>query len=293
MAATVSASFAALLSDLDLSDRQAAIAKGRIQHLRAHFSAPGFKVRTPPRAIGSYGRGTLVAWERDIDVIVSLADDPYWERYKGDSRAFLYWIRDGLDNAYPGTKVSSREVAVRMFMSENLQVDLVPAFGRDAQGSGFFIPNGSKRWTATNPLYHDWLVSTTDARLGGRLKPVVRLMKAWNIANGHHLKSFHVEMMVERMWHDISSMPASRQVALASSFKAAASWLQNPFPDPWMSSQFVDAYLSRADRAKVIGFFETDATDGARALAAEAAGRHAEAIDLWDAIFRRAASAFH
>lgn len=293
MAATVTASFSALLGDLDLSDRQKALAEGRIEHLKSYFAAPAFEVRTPARAIGSYGRGTLVAWERDIDVIVALTDDPYWERYKGDSRSFLYWIRDGLNNAYPGTKVSSKEVAVRMFLSENLQVDLVPAFGRDAQGNGFFIPNGSRGWLATNPLYHDHLVATSDARLGGRLKPLIRVIKAWNLANGHHLKSFHVEMMVERMWHDVSSIPASMPVAMASSLKAAASWLLNPFPDPWMSSQNIDLYLSATDRAKVVGFFETDAADGARANAAEAAGRQAEAVDLWDAIFRRAASAFH
>lgn len=118
-------------------------------------------------------------------------------------------------------------------------------------------------------------------------------MKAWNLANGHHLKSFHVEMMVERMWHDVPSIPASMQIAVALSFKAAASWLLNPFADPWMSSQYVDLHLTAADRARVVGFFETDAVDGARANAAEAAGRQAEAVDLWDAIFRRAASAFH
>lgn len=60
-----------------------------------------------------------------------------------------------------------------------------------------------------------------------------------------------------------------------------------------MSSQYVDSYLNAADRAKVVGFFETDAANGARANAAEAAGRQAEAVDLWDAIFRRATSAFH
>jgi SMODS domain-containing protein len=293
MGPTATASFNTLLRDLNLSDRQVALAEGRIAHLQSHFSAPAFQVRMPPRAIGSYGCGTLVAWERDIDVIVALADAPYWERYKNDSRTFLYWIRDGLNTAYPGTKVSSKEVAVRMFLAENLQVDLVPAFGRDTQGAGFYIPNGSRGWLETNPLFHQELVAKSDARLGGRLKPLIRVMKAWNLANGHHLKSFHVQMMVERMWKEASSMPASVPVAMASSLKAAASWLANPFPDPWFPTQKIDSYLSAADRAKVIGYFETDAADGAKANAAEAAGRHAEANNLWDSIFRRASSAFH
>ena len=33
-------------------------------------------------------------------------------------------------------------------------------------------------------------------------------MKFWNHANGHHLRSFHVELMVWRMWKDLTSLPA-------------------------------------------------------------------------------------
>jgi hypothetical protein len=292
MAATVSASFAALLEDLKLTARQKEVADGRIAHLRSYFSAPNFLIRTPARAIGSYGRETLVRWERDIDMIVSFSDDPYWPRYTGDSRAFLYWIRDGLNNEYPGTKVSSKEVAVRMMLSDDLQVDVVPAFGRDAQGAGFFIPNGSRGWQATNPLYHDQLVTNSNVRLGGQLKPLIRVLKAWNIANGSHLRSFHVEMMVERMWQERTALPAL-PIATASSLTSAAGWVAQRFPDPWMTSQYIDSYLSNSERALVVGFFKTDGANAAKANVAEAAGRHIEAVDLWDAIFARKVAAFH
>lgn len=292
MAATVAASFAALVEDLKLTDRQKEVAQGRITHLQSYFTAPRFQIRTPARAIGSYGRETVVRWERDIDVIVSFADNPYWDRYKSDSRAFLYWVRDGLNSEYPGTKVSSKEVAVRMMLSDNLQVDLVPAFGRDAQGGGFFIPNGSRGWQATNPLYHDKLVADGNVRLGGRLKPLIRVMKAWNIANGAHLRSFHLEMMVERMWRTPTSMPGL-PIAMASTLTAAAGWVGSPFPDPWMSSQYIDSYLTPAERTLMVGYFTTDGTNAAKANVAEDAGRQAEAVDLWDAIFARKVAAFH
>lgn len=290
MAATVTASFNALLEDLKLTERQQAVARERISHLKTYFSPPRYQIGMAPWAIGSYGRETLIRWERDIDVMVALSVPAYWEQFKSDSRLYLYWIRDNLNNEYPDTKVSSKEVAVRMFLSENLQVDLVPAFIRS--GGGFYIPDGSKRWTSTNPLFHDELVTNANVRLGGSLKPLIRVMKAWNIANGGHLRSFHLEMMVERMWQGRTSMP-SLPIALASTLAAAAGWVSQQFGDPWIPSQRIDAYLSAQDRALMVRFFMTDGVDAAKANVAEADGRQAEAVDLWDAIFARKSAAFH
>lgn len=210
--------------------------------------------------------------------------------FKNDSRQFLYWVRDYLNKEYPDTKVSSKEVAVRMFLSENLQVDLVPAFARS--GGGFYIPDGSKGWASTNPPFHDELVADSNVRLDGSLKPLIRVLKAWNIANGSHLRSFHLEMMVERMWQTRTSMP-SLPIALASSLTAAASWVKDPFGDPWMPSQRIDSYLSAADRALMVRFFTTDGANAAKANAADAGARQAEAVGLWDAIFAKYAAAFH
>jgi hypothetical protein len=292
MASTVAASFNLLFEDLRLTERQKSLAQGRISHLQSYFAPPAFQIARAPHAIGSYGRETLVRWGRDIDVIVALADVPYWERYKGDSRRFLYWVRDGLNSAYPGTKVSSKEVAVRMLLSDDLQVDLVPSFTRDAQGGGFYIPNGSGGWRQTNPLYHDHLMATSNARLASRLKPLAKLMKAWNLANGSHLRSFHLEMMVEHMWHDVPSIP-SYPIALASTLTAAARWASNTFADPWDSSQNIDTYLTSSERALVVRILTKDGADAVKANAAEAAGRQAEAVALWDVIFARKSPALH
>jgi hypothetical protein len=290
MAATVTASFNALLEDLKLTERQQTVARERVSHLQTYFSPPMWQIGKAPWAIGSYGRETLVRWERDIDVMVALSVPAYWEAFKDDSRRYLYWVRDYLNKEYPDTKVSSKEVAVRMELSENLQVDLVPTFIRS--GGGFLMPNGSAGWMATNPPFHDEMVAASNIRLGGRLKPLIRVMKAWNIANDGHLRSFHLEMMVERMWQKPTAMP-TLPIAMASTLTAAAGWANDPFYDPWMPTQRIDSYLSDASRATVVGYFATDGADAAKANLAEAAGDQAKAVDLWDAIFRRTAPAFH
>ncbi|MGI8445841.1 MAG: SMODS domain-containing nucleotidyltransferase [Streptosporangiaceae bacterium] len=98
---------------------------------------------------------------------------------------------------YAQTKVTPRGVAVLLDFTI-IRADIVPAF--QAEGRRFFIPDGKKGWTATNPPYHACMIKERDDALNGHLKPLIRLMKFWNIQNGGHLRSFHVELMVWRMW---------------------------------------------------------------------------------------------
>ena len=285
MATTVAAAFTEFQGRLALTANQRTIAAGRVANLKTFFAA-NYQVATSPWAIGSYGRDTIVRPERDIDIMVALSVDPYWARYQSDSRAFLRWLRDGLNRQYPNTQVGVRQIAVHLALGENLEVDLVGAF--HAQGGGFWIPNGSGGWQKTNPPFHDKLMTDSNVRLGGRLKPLVRVMKGWNIVgNASRLRSFHLEMMVEGMWRSggataLASMPGS----VAATLKAGAGWVRATHPDPWPGSgQNLDAYLSASVRAAVAKAMDDDAVRAAEAIAYVAAGQTAKAFERWDIVF--------
>lgn len=281
MATTVQGGFDELLRSLSLTDYEAEIAAGRVRNVQAIFSAKYACARTP-WAIGSYGRETIVRWKRDIDIMVAL-DDTYWPRYQSNSRAFLYDIRNMLNDAYGDTTVSSKQVAVRMMLSGGLQVDLVPTFVHDY--GGFLMPNGQYGWQRTNPPYHDALMTAANARLQSRLKPLVRLMKAWNQTNGSHLRSFHLEMIVERIWQNATSLPRTPD-AVATMLTYAGSWVRSAFPDPWVDSgQRLDTYLSNETRASVADNLDRDAGTAKAALDAEAAGRIDSAFSFWNIVF--------
>src|SRR5439155_17116789 len=115
----------------------------------------------------------------------------------------------------------------------------VPSLGREDQGDGYFRPNGAGRWRRTNPIYPQPLIDNANTRLGAQLKPLIRVIKAWNLANGAHLHSFHLEMVVERMWRNATSLP-SLPAAVAKSLETAPSWLVSAFSDPWDSDQSID-----------------------------------------------------
>jgi hypothetical protein len=283
MPTTVLSAFDGLLASLRLTENEQAIAAGRVRNVQKIF-ADRYVCARLPWTIGSYGRETIIRWHRDIDVMVALSD-VYWPTSRSDSRAFLYAIRAVLNKEYGQTEVSSKQVAVRMLLSGGLQVDLVPTFVCDK--GGFYMPDGKKGWQLTNPPHHDRLMTDANVRLGSKLKPLVRLMKAWNHANGRHLHSFHLEMIVERMWQDAAALPLM-PTAVAKTLGAAGSWLQSSFADPWKASgQMLDSYLSADERALAMRLLNEDADRAKTALKSAENGETVKAFERWNIVFNK------
>jgi hypothetical protein len=287
MAATVSAAFVELIRRLLLTTDQAETASTRVAGLRDYMSAD-FTMAEKAFTIGSYRRGTLVRTERDVDLLAPLSYGTYVELYKRGSRAFLYFVRDGLNKRYSQTKVSSREVAVFLDFTV-IRADVVPAFRR--KGGGYVIPDGKNGWTSTNPPYHTRLVNDRDTALDHRLKPIIKLMKFWNIQNGGHLRSFHVELMAWRMWENASSLPAY-SVVVAQTIDTMRSWLRSTFADPWPDGGHVDDYLGRETRAMVLRILDQDAKTSAEAEEYRKKDKIEKAFERWNSVFRKGFPAY-
>ena len=285
MPTTVPAAFTELQARLALTPKQRDVAAGRLANLQTFFAA-NYAVAKAPWAIGSYGRGTIVRPERDIDIMVALSAPEYWERYKSDSRVFLRWLREGLNRQYRNTRVGVRGMAVHLTLGEGLEVDMVGGFHR--KGGGFVIPNGSGGWQATNPPFHDQLMTNANIRTKSALKPLVRVMKAWNIVgNGGRLRSFHLEMLVERMWRKASVLPAM-PTAVATTLKTGGGWVRAAYKDPWTASgKNLDAYLSANKRAAIAKNMDEDGVRAQAALDYAAAGKTDKAFERWNIVFGR------
>lgn len=291
MARTVEAAFIDLLGRQNLTRNQVEEANNRINNL-ATFLKGNFALASPPFLTGSYARDTLCSSERDIDMLVPFSASDYWERYKGNSRNFLYWFRDYVNDRYATTRVGARQVAVRLFFV-TFAVEVAPGFHR--KGEGYLIPNGRGGWLHTNPPFHARLVDDDDAKLNRNLKPLVRLMKAWNFANGHKLSSFHVEMMVRRMWNDTDGTKRSINswpIAVASTLKAMPGWVAGPFPDPWSPGGNVDDYLASQTRQEVVRTLREDAERAADAEQHRQGGRIEQAFDRWRIIYNNTFPAY-
>lgn len=279
MARAVLTAFDELLTRLALTDNQRQVASTRQNRLR-DFLRQRFELVDDPWLTGSYSRQTIVRQDRDIDVMASFSVSRYWSSYEHNSVGFVQLVRDALNREYGSSDVSRSGAAVVMRM-EVFNVDVVPVFAR--QGDGFLLSNGVSRWKATNPPFHFKLMEDHNTR-DPRLKPLVKLMKFWNICNDALLESFHLEMMIERMWQSgtIDSYPDGVKETL----RVLPVWLRESFSDPWADGGLIDGYLTPQARAKAIQFAEADAAASARAETLRRQGDDEAAFDSWQTIFR-------
>jgi hypothetical protein len=157
-------------------------------------------------------------------------------------------------------------------------VDVAPVFA--LQGGGYYLPNGRGGWLKTDPDFHKRWISDANARLGYKLKPFARLMKRWNRVHSQRLSSFHIEVMVANTFSAIGS---NSRTAAAMFFQDGASYLRSH--DPAGYSGDLAAKLTWNQQQAVQQSLDSAKHRADRALAAERAGDHAEAIRLWKIVF--------
>lgn len=288
MATTVDAGFAELLSRLNLTATQKLTAKAHIESIVSFLDSKFALAPAGAFYTGSYRRGTMIRWTRDVDILCALSVPRYWGVYKSDSSSCLYMVRNALNERFGSTKVSTKRVAVKVDYSD-ITADVVPCFPRT--GGGFLMPSGTGGWLATNPPFHTTLMKEADEAHSMRLKPIARLMKAWNFQNGHHLSSIHVELIVERMWRGVA-IGTVTSATVAESIRVMPSWLQSSFADPSPDGRPIDAELARDDREVAIRLLIEDAGRSTEAEVDRKAGRIASAFERWGVVYRGAFPAF-
>jgi len=288
MATSVSGGFVELLTRLRLTGTQSETAAARVTGIK-DFLKSAFTMGEAPFTIGSYRRGTLIRPERDLDILAPFSYRYYKNRYDNNSRALLYLLRDRLNDGYAATTVSSRQVAVVLDFTV-IRADVVPAFSR--QGGGYLIPDGKKGWTSTNPPYHTNLIAERNLALENHLTSLIRIMKFWNVQNGDHLFSFHVELMVWRMWRGATRLPSNYATRVAATLQTMPNWVRSEFPDPWVSGGQIDSYLRPDERARAVRMLAEDTKTATKALTYQEQGSTAKAFQSWDSVFRNGFPAY-
>jgi hypothetical protein len=243
---------------------------------RSHFAMAG-----APSPIGSYARGTLCAGEREIDLLIPLAAADYWGDYAGDSQAFLSWVRDVVHRRRGPVRLSARRLAVKI-ATPLITVNLVPCFPRD--GNGYLMPDGAGGWKSTNPLFHIELIERSDVMHSRRVKPLIKLIKAWNLANGRPLSSLHLELVTVDMKHHLpTSLPWVIEVG--GVLQTIAERLRSTFPDPWPEGTRIDAYLSAEHRERAVQLLERHHGAIGQAARHLTAWRIEAAFEQWQLVY--------
>lgn len=184
-----------------------------------------------PQLFGSFGRKTKVRPLNDIDLLVPLAVsdfsisshrfDPFSVNVRlPDRHPLRAFLGDECDTyllhsdpllrllkqaikSLPGleqAEIKGNGEAVSVWpKDQSWKLDLVPALPvvRPDQATYFLIPNGVGSWWRTQPAFDQSRLDRIDRRHGGNIRPLIRLLKFWNVRPGHQrIGSYLLECLV-------------------------------------------------------------------------------------------------
>ncbi len=211
-----------------------------------------------------------------------------WGSGEISSATLLRRIRDDLQARYPTTKVRRDDVAaVVAFGRGQFSVDVVPAiFASFDSRPVFRIPDGSGGWLPTAPdAQRNWL-REANARSGGRLVPVVQMLKWWSSARQTtmHLRSLFVETALGQ--RNVVGGPWSYSESLMRAFAFLCEATRGSVPEPTgFAGQRIYPTVTETQRRSLLDVLVSCAARAIQAIDAERRGDWRESVRQWSIAF--------
>ena len=279
MATTIYQGFEKLKQNLQISTLQTETVSTRHSNVRSAIESEMKVLNT--FLTGSYKRSTMIAplKEADIDIFVVL--DPSYFSQDGQA-SLLDKVKRVLKKEYPKSpKVSRNGQAVTITFTD-FQVDVVPGFNR--KGGGYLIPDSvGNRWIGTDPKKHVEIWAEQNKLHSGKLVPVSKMLKGWNVKHSSLFRSFHLEAMTQQILKGvtISDFPSGVQFVFNKA-RTQFSYQSDPAGYTGNVADYLDTQ-SKRDSVKQRLQSAYDHASKAREL--ESSGRIAEATKQWQIIF--------
>jgi hypothetical protein len=281
---TVSEAFQTFKTALELPPTHIKRASAAQQEVRERLSA-----HLPVQdsfLTGSYARHTKIHPLNDIDVMLVRSSERVGLTSSGGvlpSQA-LDEVAQAARSAFGnGVAVRKQSRSVNLsFVGLEFGFDIIPAWLR--QPNGYWIPDtNTSSWLPTDPQAHAQMMTDANDRSGGRLKPVIKMVKHWSRENCDLFCSFHLELICE--WVFRQSQISNLQLGVALALVSLPQFVGAKVMDPVYGQNRVDKSLTAEEHTKLQNRAIYDAQNARTAIQLEAADRHAEAIKGWQHIF--------
>ncbi len=160
---------------------------------------------------GSFGNGTGVRHYSDTDYFAVCKT----AKLNRNSSETLRKVKEALQYTFSRTSgIEVKTPAVRIpfgkYKSEDLEVTpcdyqglIETPLGKKAT---YDIADFGGGWMRSSPQAHNAYVKQQDDRLSGKLKPLIRLVKAWKFYNNVPIRSFYLELRVTKYAEGESSI---------------------------------------------------------------------------------------
>lgn len=233
--------------------------------------------------IGSFGNGTSISGYSDVDYLASIPTSQLSE----SSSYSLTKVRDALDARFPrtGVRVNTPAVAVPLGTYRSETTEVVPAdYINEVDGFKIYeIADGSGGWMRISPDSHNDYVARVDARHAGRVKPLIRFVKAWKYLRNVPISSFYLEMRVAKYAEGETSIVYDIDVkrVLRSLWDHQLAMLQ----DPTGFSGYISACKTEVQRQDALSKLSTAVVRAEKARDAANEAKIAEAFEWWRLVY--------
>ena len=149
---------------------------------------------------GSTGNGTSISGYSDVDYFASLGTNDLSD----NSTYTLTTVRDALDKRFPntGVRVNCPAVKVPFGTVASETTEVVPADCVAQAGNQKYlvydIPDCKGGWMRSSPDAHNDYVRAIDNKHTGKVKPLIRFVKAWKFFKQVPISSFYLELRVAK-----------------------------------------------------------------------------------------------
>jgi predicted nucleotidyltransferase len=237
---------------------------------------------------GSHWKGTAIQKHSDLDLFVVMSSDETrkWSRDDG-SRTILARVRNDLQERFRATTVRrDGQAVVVKFDQGDFAVDVVPAkFAGLGSAATYLIPDGMGQWIETSPSAQKASVDAANEASGGKVVPVIRLLKWWAQARGATsvARSLYFEVLTPLCGIGVGTSYAE---AVAGIFAALATHRCPPLqPPPDVFTGPIGIAATEEQRRKILEVVIVSHERAVKAREAEGRGNSKEAIRLWNVIF--------
>lgn len=233
--------------------------------------------------IGSFGNGTSISGCSDVDYLACLPTD----KLKQSSTSSLAIVRNVLDARFPntGVHVNCPAVVVPFGGTVTGTTEIVPAdYVKENNGYKIYdIADCSGEWMNASPDAHNAYVQWVDDNLGGKVKPLIRFIKAWKYFRGVPISSFYLELRVAKYASDEKTIIYEHDVR--NILKLLWDGQLARMHDPMGVSGYIQPCKTDAMRVDALSKLSTALTRADKARAAADKNNIEEAFDWWRLLY--------
>ena len=296
----VASAFIDLLERHRLTHEQEEEATGAVEWLRT-LLAETFPGAEPPDLIGAYAHGTVVDPSELIDVLFPADALAVTGDLRSDSGRLVRHIGEQLAASQPSDVVRVEGCSIRLRRGSHI-LNLLPGLHREPDG--YLVPDGQGGWLARNPAFHTTMLEASDRQERGTLKPLIRLLKVWNRANGSLLSGLHLALVIDASTRAMRQHPRGPGIprfgfgsgasdintvpwvlVVGAVIQSMTGYLSRPFPDPWTEGAPIDAYLSPASRERVLALLVAHDQAARDAARMQIRGPYEGAFERWQSVY--------